>query len=188
MDKDYSQQGLQAFFEYAEKTGALPRNTVMSRRTATQKLLSVLHGDEGTDLRNVDVDEVAARFANRHKADYSAESLRVYQSRARSAINDFIAWVDNPTSFKPARRRGGGQAKSAQTTETPAKGSSGNDSAQSRAEEQSNSKTGRDTFNIPIPVRDGVMVEVIGLPRDLRPDEAQKISAVVAAYATKEEE
>ena len=39
----------------------------------------------------------------------------------------------------------------------------------------------------PIPLRDGVIVRVQGLPIDLTPAEANKIGAVIMAYVQKEE-
>ena len=40
-----------------------------------------------------------------------------------------------------------------------------------------------DSITLPIPIRDGVMVQIFGLPQDFSPSEAAKISAVLSAYA-----
>ncbi|MES1956212.1 hypothetical protein [Salinisphaera hydrothermalis] len=185
MDKDYSQEALGKFLDHAGKTGMLPKNTAQSRKTASQKLLSVLHGDEAADLRNVDVEELAARFENRHKGDYAPQSLRVYQSRARSAINDFIGWVDNPSGFKPAGKRAAKRGRSEQTDDGKARNQDSG-GAGAPAGGTDDGRKPSTTFNIPIPVRDGFIVEVAGLPMDLKPEEAQRIAGIVTAYATKE--
>lgn len=188
MDKDYSQNALGGFLDHAAKTGMLAKNTAQSRKTASQKVLAVLHGEEAADLRKLDFDDVAARFENRHKADYTAQSLRVYQSRTKSAINDFIAWVDDPGGFKPSGKRNGKRAKGSQPkTRNNGNSTAGQVVAESRELPDDNAKIPDGTFNIPIPVRDGYMVNVVGLPMDLRPHEAEKISGVVMAYATNED-
>lgn len=189
MNKDYSQGALGEFFDYAARTSRLPKNTAQARKTASLKLLSVLDGDEAADLRKLDMDDVATRFANRHKADYTGQSLRVYESRARSAISDFIAWVDNPSSFqfgsKSTAKRTNGDG--AEPNGAKARTRKSRPAARTVQTEVSSPSPPTDKFRIPIPLRDGYMVEVVGLPKDLRPNEAQKISAIVVAYATKEQ-
>lgn len=191
MNKDYSQTALGEFFDYAARTSRLPKNTAQARKTASLKLLSVLDGDEAADLRKLDMDDVATRFANRHKADYTGQSLRVYESRARSAINDFIAWVDNPSSFqfggRSAAKRTNGDGAEANGAKARARTRKSHPVAKAAQPEVSSPNPPPDKFRIPIPLRDGYMVEVVGLPKDLRPHEAQKISAIVVAYATKEQ-
>jgi hypothetical protein len=186
MSQDYSQKALVEFLEYAGRAGLMPKNTAQSRKTAVQKLLAVLHGEEAADLRKLNIDDVAARFANRHKTDYTQQSLRVYQSRARSAIADFIAWTNDPSSFKPSGKQGAARTKGARPSVGDNNSRAAEDLASSTRSEVSSANTGRQTFSIPIPVRDGFMVEVVGLPKDLTLNEAQKISGIVMAYATKE--
>lgn len=189
MNKNYSQQALQDFLDHAARSGYMAKATAQGRKTATDKLLSVLQGDEASDLRNLDIEDVAARFANRHKTEYTARTLRVYKSRAKSALTDFIAWVDDPSGFKPSvkrinRRSADRQEGKAQ--ELP-KAAGENDGPVPVHVDRGLTGTTSKTFSIPIPVREGVMVEITGLPRDLKPSEAQKISAVVTAYAIEED-
>jgi len=191
VNKDYSLSALSEFFDYAARTSRLPKNTAQARKTASLKLLSVLDENETADLRKLDMDDVAARFANRHKADYAGQSLRVYESRARSAISDFIAWVDNPSSFqfgsRSAAKRTNGNGDEANDVKAKARTRKSRPVARGVRPEVDQLSPPIDKFRIPIPLRDGYMVEVVGLPKDLRPHEAQKISAIVVAYATKEQ-
>lgn len=191
MDKDYSLNALSEFFDFATRTSRLPKNTAQARKTASLKLLSVLDGDETADLRKLNLDEVAARFANRHKADYAGQSLRVYESRARSAIGDFIAWVDEPSSFQFGSRSGAkrtnGNGAEAEGEKPKTRTRKSRPTAKTAQSEASGLSPPADKFRIPIPLRDGYMVEVVGLPKDLRPHEAERISAIVMAYATKEQ-
>lgn len=187
MNKDYSMTALLEFLDHAAQTGMLPKNTAQSRKTASQKLLNVLRGDEVADLRKLDFDDVCARFVNLHKTDYAAASLRVYQSRARSAIKDFVEWVDDPSKFKPSSKR---IAKRNGDSRQPARRKdAGADNAVARRNTvaaTSNPGPRDKTFAVPVPLRDGCLVEVVGLPINLRQDEAEKICGVVMAYATKE--
>lgn len=187
MNKDYSKTALLEFLDHAAQTGMLPKNTAQSRKTASQKLLDVLHGDEGADLRELDFDDVCARFVNLHKTDYAGPSLRVYQSRARSAIKDFVEWVDDPSKFKPSSRRAAKRnGDSRQPARRKDKGAD-NGAIRSNTVTATSGHEPRDkTFTVPVPLRDGCLVEVVGLPVDMRQDEAEKICGVVMAYATKE--
>jgi hypothetical protein len=187
MNKDYSKAALIEFLDHAAQTGLLPKNAAQSRKTASLKLLDVLHGDEGADLRGLDFDDVCARFVNLHKTDYAGPSLRVYQSRARSAIKDFVEWVDDPSKFKPSSRRTtkhNGDSK--QPARRKDKGSDNETVRRNTVTATSGPQPRDKTFTVPVPLRDGCLVEVVGLPIDMRQGEAEKICGVVMAYATKE--
>src|SRR5690606_30286962 len=79
-EKNYSLQALNEFFDYLANKHLLNKNTVQSRRGAANKILGVLDENEASDLRQLDVELVFQRFANKAGKDYKPDSLMVYRS------------------------------------------------------------------------------------------------------------
>ena len=153
-------------------------NTVAARKAAANKMLAVLDENEAADLRNIGLDEIAERFFNLNKNDFTPESLVTYKSRLRSAVTDFIKHTENPSAFKTvsSRTRTSNQ-KNDGAPRKPAN-NNGNGNASEEFASKSNSE-----ITVQIPIREGVVVRFIGVPSDLKKKEAQKIANVVLAYA-----
>lgn len=109
--------------------GEIKVNTARFRCTALLKLVEPLKGDERRNdprwlLENID--ELAARYARLNNA--KADTTKTYQSRARSALSDYIAWSEDPSRFKfainersrgdraPTRKAKGKKTEAAQPT------------------------------------------------------------------------
>lgn len=191
MQKDYSLNALNQFLDWAAAKGLMNKNTSTSRKLAVNKVLSVLDEGEVLDLRTINPDDVFARFETLKGMDFKPASLRVYQSRMNSALGDFLEYVDNPSGFRPKkprnqRNRGsnGDVEKSNQKASTPAA------ERVSYIESTNRQVTGnvmQNTINVPIPLREGLIVDVSRLPFDLTKKEAARIASVISAYALEDE-
>ena len=179
-DKDYSLSALTQFLDTAAKKGLIKQNTASSRKQAATKILGTLPETETADLRNVDLEDAFWRFTNLHEEDYTPQSMRVYLSRAKSALKDFFAYREDPSKFKPTgasraspspqrKSQGGGKSASSKSTGAPPPPA-----------EDGNRKN---QVTIPIPLRADLTVEVWNLPSDLTQAEAARIAAIVTAYA-----
>ena len=177
-DKDYSIDAFNRFFDHATEKGLIKRNTAISRKAATNKILAVLEKSELTDLRTLDLDSTFDRFQNLKGMEYKPDSMQVYMSRARTAVSDFIAYVDNPASFK---------SSTAQRSNTKTKSSStegkGKDVKKQKDTEVDLDLHGVKHIIVPIPLRENLTVKISNLPADLTQSEADRLAAIVKAYA-----
>ena len=179
MPKDYSADEFFRFMDYLRDKHLMKPATVRSRRVSAKKMLDVLEEDEKQDLRKINVDELHERFIIKHGMDFTPSSRQVYKSRFKSAVSDFLRFVEDP-SFKPSvvkrdtggplpiRKKGRGKEKSVATN--PA---------------ESNSSAPPGTIVFPVPLRPELVVELRGIPSDMTEQEADKIAAVVKALAQK---
>jgi site-specific recombinase XerC len=182
----YSANKLNEFFDYVISKGLMNKETANSRKIASSKILDILEDDEKSDLRQLDRDQAFQRFVNLRGRDYNPQSLSVYKSRFSAALDDFIAWVSDPVSFKPSTQtRASKNVKKLESRERRQTVSL--EEVEKRLEQPP--QTGNqeppssEHLSLPIPLRRGVVVKIQGLPNDLTPDEAKKISAIISAYA-----
>ena len=188
------------FLDYLAKKGLANSNTIISRKAASNKMLAILSPGEAADLRQVDLDQLATRFANLKGKDYSPQSLQVYKSRVATSLEDFFRYKENPANFrlgstaKKTASSGFALTKSAssgritivrnkKSSALPVIRSEGVDV--DRAQPTMISAT---TINFPVPLRPNCVVQINGLPVDLTKAEAAKISAVVSAMISVSEE
>ncbi len=194
MVKNYSLDALNKFLDYALEKGLLKAETAKSRRTAVNKILEKITDEQRADVRKVDLELEAEHFANRQGAGYIPSSLLTYKSRAKTALADFVSWVDNPMAFRPSGstsgkagvRNGTATAKKAKAlprvdgVETPAHEATAVPAQATPMLEQ----PARLTF--PVPIRAGLIVQLCGIPFDLTAGEAEKIAQVVKALASQQ--
>lgn len=185
--KDYSLDSFNKFLDYVIEKGLMKPETAKGRKRAANSILGILQPDECDDLREIDVDHVSHRFANLQGAEFKPASLKVYQSRLRSALADFFRYVEDPFSFKssvtPRATKGADKSKDKEkkAIKTEAKGEA---TPPEDSGEQGVGKT--DTHSslvFPIPIRPGLVVKISHIPDDLTQAEAEKISAVIKALA-----
>ena len=109
MSSDYSASELLKFLDYLGKKGLMNKSTVVARKAASNNMLSILGDGEASDLRKIDLDELATRFGNLKGEKYTPKSLQVYKSRLSKARDDFVRYKDNPANFTvgaKSRQRG----------------------------------------------------------------------------------
>ncbi|MEM6937764.1 MAG: hypothetical protein AAF552_14995 [Pseudomonadota bacterium] len=180
MSNTYSSEKLLEFLKQSAMAGQLNPATARSRRNAAEQLLSQLGDEEAADLRELDVDQLCARFHKLQGSSIRTETLSIYGERLKAALQDFIAWSDNPEGFVPStaetrqlRRRSESSGKAG--------------SEEQQALEQIKLTTVQQPPDLlPIPIRPELVVYVQNLPLDLTTDEAAKIARIVQAHAEAE--
>lgn len=186
-DKDYSLRALNDFLDYLSSKHLLNKNTAQSRKAAVNKVLGVLDAEEASDLSKVDLDLAFRRFENKSAKDYKPDSLMVYRSRVGSALNDFFSYLESPTQFRPSvKANGSGAAARPAKTSRKAEGERSERRTSAREDEQTETPAMTErthALSVPVPLRDGVMVRITGLPADLTEAEAARLAAIVKAYA-----
>jgi hypothetical protein len=186
MLNDYSRESLLEFLDYLADKGLGNKNTIVARKAACNKMLSILDGNEASDLRKIDLDQIATQFANLEGSKYTPESLQVYRSRVGRSLNDFFRYKENPANFR--------MSGSSSTPKTPSRtvrtsSSAIDGGAQMSVAQDSATKSGSvDTLNIPIALRPGCVIQLNGIPVDMTAAEARKIANVVIAMASEDTE
>ena len=158
----------------------MPASTARAIRAAVSQILKIDDNWESVDVRGLDVDSLIGRFRNLSKL--APGSLATYESRFRSGLESYLAYLDNPTSYQPRAR------KPAQRDEKPASKSRNTATAQPTARSSGSSSnvpfasSGAKLVVYPFPVRPNVFAE-LKLPADLTVDEASRLSAFLKAVA-----
>lgn len=178
----YSAAKLSEFWDYVIDKGLMNKETAMSRKTASQKILESLAEAERQDLRALDREHAFQRFQNIAGKRYSPSSLTVYRSRFYASLDDFLSYADNPSGFKPNISKTNTKAKNEGVKQNK-KRSATMEKEVSHTQPIHDSLASSDNLTLPIPLRPGVAVKIFGLPSDLSVDEAKKICGVVSAYA-----
>jgi hypothetical protein len=183
---DYSVAELEKFLDYLADKGLMPKQTVVARKSACSKMLSILDEQEKADVRNLELEELTTRFINLAGTEYTPDSLKTYKSRVSKSIESFLRYKENPSGFKvkqstPKKTFLKQRVKENHQPSTATAEPSINHSQQPLPADQSSGLT------LPIPIRDDLVVQIAGLPYDLREAEAQKIANVVLAMATASE-
>lgn len=185
MNGQKSKAALLEFLDYLARKGLMNKTTASSRKAAVNNVLGVLDDEEANDISKIDLDDVMRRFHNLNGMNYTRDSLATYKSRVRSAIEDFISYVENPMAFRPST---GGARKIRENART-ANSKSQNDSGTLRTQSSGPNfqpPPAVATLILPIPVRADLTVYVQGLPHDLTQAEASKIANVIRAMAAEE--
>lgn len=178
MAKDYSEASFTRFMRQAVVSGLINPATLRARKLAAEQLLVELKSHERQDLRLVDLDELCARFHKLEGSSIRPESMDVYKTRLRDALDDFIAWTDDPRNFVPK------DSEHKQLREQLKREPEGH----KRAREELALNAPRNPHQIfPVPIRDDLVVYIQNVPLDMTRREADKIAAVVKALAVPDE-
>jgi hypothetical protein len=182
--QDYSRTSLLEFLDYLGDKGLQNKNTVASSKGAANSMLSILDEADASDLRQVDLDVVATRFANLKGSKYPPTTLQVYRARTAKAIQDFLRYKENPAGFRvgsgsPKSKPGGPEAKTKAKPQLT--GSNRDDSHRT-----DNLPDRAVILTVPIALRPGCIMQLSGVPADLSHAEATKISNIVLAMAMPE--
>lgn len=180
----YSATELFSFLDYVASKGLMNRLTATARRTAATKILEAVDEQEKQDLRSLDRESAFARFVNLNKKSYTPESLQVYRSRFNSALDDFLKFADNPAAFRPVSGAPTRVKPDSNGARSVAKASGKPQRA--RTEVESGPLLALPApdpmLEIPVPLSDGKIARLL-LPRTLTKADAERLSALIAAYA-----
>jgi hypothetical protein len=180
MSSKKSLADLSDFLDYLSDKGLMPKETAMSRKSTVNSVFGILSDSEAQDVTVIDVDDAMRRFQNMHSKRYTPGSLKTYRSRLASAIEDFIAYNDNPMTFRPATAVRERKLRETRTVKNVDFLKPGDKNGFHGAEPKSNASF----MMVPIPIRADLIIEIKGLPFDLTTQEAKKIASVVMAMAT----
>lgn len=163
--------------------GLMPRASALATRAAVSQILKVDEDWENLDIRQLDVDAVIARFRNLSKL--APASLATYESRFRSGLESYLAYLDNPASYSPKGRKAAARddkprSRTRNKGEVRALPSSVTPSATPQV-----SSGGARLVVYPFPVRPEVFAE-LKLPADLTVDEARRLGKFLEAVALAE--
>jgi len=170
---EFSKDSLIDFLSYVGEKGLMNLATAQSRKASVNAFFSILQPEELQDIRKLDLDEVARRFQNLRGTEYRPESIKVYKGRVSNAINDFKRWKADPSNFKIAN-----------SSAKPSTSLKPKELAKQKTPEIQKTNEDIQTVVFPVPIRDGVVVRISGLPSDLSKAEAMKIANVIQALAT----
>jgi hypothetical protein len=97
--------GLIDFLGYVDSKGLMNRSTAKAYRAAVREVLSAVEGDDwpSFDLREADVEDLVHRFQVKAGMRYTPRSLTTYNSRFRSAVSMYLAYIQDPAGWRPPR-------------------------------------------------------------------------------------
>jgi hypothetical protein len=186
---DFTKRSLLAFIENAIAKGRMNKNTGGGVRAACNKILEQVASED--DVRGVDVKAAILQYNNRHPGELSGDSLRVYESRVRGAIEGFVQSVQDPTGFKFPNKTNGSSTKrskpapaakvNAVAQESDAVSSAQGGAANAAAAQQAGAATDI-SLRLPFPLRPTFLAHVV-IPRDLTKDEAKRLALFIDALA-----
>ena len=185
MTQNRSREDFIRFLEYLGQKGMVPQATASARRTAAFKVLAVLSDEEAQDVINLDVDHIMSRFDNLNPHQYTPESLQSYRSRLKTALSDFRAYSENPVLFRPnGKVRQRHKVASVATPESRKKPQAVLATPSASGFSNTPAVDLPNVSQLPIQLRQNLIVRIFGLPFDLTKLEAQKIANIVIAHAS----
>lgn len=172
-------KGLVEFWSFAAERGLMNGNTAGALRAASKEVLKAVDGEawEEVNIRGIDVADYAQRFERLRISKFKPNSLTVYKSRFRNAVDMYLSYLENPSGwrYKAARpsalRSGASKSHDVQAQKAPLVTSSGLDAASPES-----------TLEYPYPLRAGLVIR-LRLPKDLTKTEARRLSIFLESLA-----
>lgn len=118
---DTTGRALVDFWKRAGEKGLVNQNTAIAKKTACTQVLGAMDDWETLDVTSMNIDEVFRRFTNKRHNDFTPASLGTYKSRFTQALNDFLAYVNNPEGWKPSQERPASQRREKPTSNNTTK-------------------------------------------------------------------
>jgi hypothetical protein len=174
----YSAESLLKFLKQAGMEGLINPAAARARRKAVEQLAGELTDAERADIRRIDVDDLLSRFHKLEGSSIRSETLRVYAERFRNALDEYLAWLDDPQSFMGARK---------EKARAFVRGPEAVDPEQHAAERVTLEATENPPNVVPVQIRDDHTVYLANLPLRITREEADKIARVVRAFADETE-
>ena len=175
---DFSSQAVIEFLNFAANKGLINKATANAKRVAVERVFATVDDVDRQDVRQIDIETLMHRFINLAGSEFKPESLASYQSRVKSAIEEFLTWKQNPIAFKPGRRAASSKAKNS------VRAPKANSTSELPVRTGMPAVPVQNTHVVPIPIRQDLTVLVQGLPFDLTKAEASKVANVILAMAS----
>jgi hypothetical protein len=175
--EDYSKNGLLTYLRESARSGILNPAVARSRKIAAVHLLDYIESEERLNLRLLDVDHLCSKIHKLEDSSIRVEALDLYNSRLKSALEDYFNYLDDPENFV-----------STAIKQPNTKIQKRKDCQEQKAlEDITLLQTDKQEEIIPIKIRQDLTVFIKDLPMDLSKSEAKKITRVVMAYIEGEE-
>lgn len=170
-----------AFWDWAGERGQMNKSTARARRVAVTEVLDAIGAEDDDLVRDLDVEDALRRFENLRSSKFTPRSLATYQSRFRKAHEEYVAYLSDRGSWRPAASR-----RRASTGQSAAPRSSASSTVEETARTVSAGPVGEASrsqlMDYPFPIREGV-VAVLRLPIDLTGQEAERLTKYLEALA-----
>lgn len=174
MKNIYSFSEFYGFLQALPDLDIVPEATARNLKESSLRMLNVATPSPDADVCKLDVEIVASQYELTSDADVSQATIQSYKSRLQSAIQKFIDYQNKKFGvvmvkneqcepILPRRRR--------RVTSTEVKKDATVEAVK--------------TFELPIPIRDGLVLKVDNLPMDLSYDEAERIATIIKSFAIK---
>jgi hypothetical protein len=189
-----SGQGLLEFCDRLAARGDIDPDRAKAYRTSAKKILEVESATlDEINLRELDVDELFARFTKLNKAVYSDGSLKTYRSRLKQAVGMYLAWLDDDPAWKtggrpaPKTAANGSVGSARKTTSRRPKTPTAqpeNENAEVTDEKvlPMMSSSGTQLITYDVPLRHDLIIRMT-LPIDLTEADADRLTAFVRSLA-----
>lgn len=161
----YSKDALVDFLGKAMDSGKINPSTGQAKKSAVLAVFECLDDNQAADLRHINFEYVFDEFKKRNAQHMESGSIATYKSRAKKALDEFLKWRENPEEFSFKTRRSRSETASHHGNHT---------APSSKAAAQ----------RIELLIREGIMVQIVNLPFDLRQDEADRIKKIIDAYVS----
>lgn len=173
---DATGKGLIDFVSFAADKHLINANTAGALLAASREVLRAIEpeGWEALDLRTVDVDDFTTRFERARAGKLKPESLLVYKSRFKNAIQMYFQYLENPSGWRYKPERPAAARKKPGTVSVRSE-SADDEPADPRGVRAT-------TIEYPFPLRQGVVVK-LHLPSDLTRPESKRLAAFIDALA-----
>lgn len=187
----YHKKDLLDFLDYASSKGLIAKNTATAYRSACNAILSD-PDDESEDLSDVDMERVAMKFTNLNGFKYKPDSLQTYLGRFDKLNKEYRAYRDNPMSYKPTQPHR--STSSRKTPRQPTNSDRTVGSPVSLAHPEETESGHRHPPSRPeqivhyFPLRQDVIVEVTGIPFDVKKSEMGRFTAFLSNLVPQEDE
>jgi hypothetical protein len=161
------------FHTYLRDKGLMNPRTAYARLQAAQAVLSVLDEDEKKDLAKLDRDLAFRRFINKNGQRFTPDSLETYRHRFNAALNEFQAYLRNPSGYRPS-------AISRERTTASGSGAGRERPQETFAQANAESKRTGSLLSYPLPLTNGDVAQLL-LPPAITTEDAQRITTLVGA-------
>lgn len=181
MAANYSKEAFFGFLDYLSDRDLIKYQTLRGWRSAASKLLSDLSNAEESDIRTVDIELAVHRAANRDQGSVSSQSLKTYQQRITTAIQEFIEWRTDPVGYQArASRQANRTKRSGEGAHSPDRIKVTNVTSSDKHDREIPSSHSGLTLSYPL--RSDFLAQVV-IPRDLNIAEAKRLGAFLLTIA-----
>lgn len=179
--EQFNKAGLLKFIDLNIEKGWVNSNTGGGWKAAVRKILEAVGPED--DLRQIDIKSEIHKYANKHPGVLSADSLNQYEKRIALALDQFVKFKKDPTTYKPIGRAPTTSKAPRKEKLAPGPSASSADSSDSPPPTKPVTGMATDTsLAMPFPLRAGFLAQIV-IPRDLTKDEAVRLCAFIHTLA-----